>query len=579
MLLSIIINKKGGIVLVKRFMGIILVFCLVVMMFPISAEAYSGGTFGNGFTWQLSDDGNLTISGTGSMPDFKYTSSDSAPWIPYREKVLSVTINPGVTSIGSSAFMYCTNLKSVSIPEGITVIGDEAFANCSSLNCVLLPKSVVSLGYKAFYYCTDLVTVSLPDGLERIGANAFFSCNNMKTAAIPDSVSYIGEGAFYNCSALKELNIPKRLTCINPSSFESCTGITNVTIPDNVTSIGQGAFWGCESLVEIVIPSNVTTIGDSAFYSCTNLSNITLSEGLEAIGASAFSKCVNLTQIVIPSGVQSIGNSSFYKCSRLANVVIGNGTHLIGKKAFSDCNNLRTVTIPGSTTSIDENAFYGTRLTDVYYSGTQGSWNSIQIKSGNDPLIFATLHIQPTSQFDDVQSEKDFYYKPVYWAFYHNPQITTGTSATTFSPYTTCTRAQVVTFLWRAKGCPEPKSTVNPFEDVKTNDYYYKAVLWANEKGITNGTDSRHFSPNADCTRAHVVTFLWRTEGKPDARGAENPFIDVKTGEYYTTAVLWAVNHKPTQITNGTSATTFSPNEACTRGQVVTFLYRDIGER
>ena len=168
-----------------------------------------------------------------------------------------------------------------------------------------------------------------------------------------------------------------------------------------------------------------------------------------------------------------------------------------------------------------------------------------------------------------VQGE--YYYDPVLWAVNQTPQITAGTSPTTFSPAATCTRGQVVTFLWRANGCPAVHSARNPFSDVKPSDYFYQAVLWASEKGITAGTSATSFSPNDPCTRAHVVTFLWRADGTPDASGA-NPFRDVAGGQYYYSAVLWAVKEN---ITAGTSATAFSPNAPCTRGQIVTFLYRD----
>ena len=177
----------------------------------------------------------------------------------------------------------------------------------------------------------------------------------------------------------------------------------------------------------------------------------------------------------------------------------------------------------------------------------------------------------PKNPFVDVK-QGQYYYDPVLWAVNHQPQITNGTSVNTFSPDATCTRGQVVTFLWRAKGCPEPKNTNNPFTDVKEGTYYYKAVLWANENNITNGTGATTFSPESPCTRAHVVTFLWRTANKPEA-GSGNPFKDVPSGQYYTDAVLWAVNHNP-QITNGTGKDTFSPESPCTRGQIVTFLYR-----
>ena len=183
--------------------------------------------------------------------------------------------------------------------------------------------------------------------------------------------------------------------------------------------------------------------------------------------------------------------------------------------------------------------------------------------------VSGVLVIVAGNTFDDIKAD-EYYYDAVIWAVNHNPQITNGTSATEFSPNATCTRGQVVTFLWRANGCPEPKISINPFTDVKADAYYYKAVLWAIEEGITNGTSKTTFSPNEPCTRAHVVTFLWRSAGKP-AAGSANPFTDVKAGQYYTDAVLWAVSKN---ITNGTSANTFSPGSPCTRGQIVTFLYR-----
>ena len=131
-----------------------------------------------------------------------------------------------------------------------------------------------------------------------------------------------------------------------------------------------------------------------------------------------------------------------------------------------------------------------------------------------------------------------------------------------------------MTFLWRAAGCPAPKSAVMPFADVKSGSYYYNAVLWAVENDITNGTSKTAFSPNENCSRGQIVTFLWRAEKSP-AAGTANPFTDVKTGAYYADAVLWAVKEG---VTNGTGKTTFSPDDNCTRAQIVTFIWRAIGD-
>lgn len=169
--------------------------------------------------------------------------------------------------------------------------------------------------------------------------------------------------------------------------------------------------------------------------------------------------------------------------------------------------------------------------------------------------------------FVDVK-EGAYYYNAVLWAV--EQKITSGTSATTFSPDASCTRAQMVTFLWRAAGSPKVENGKNPFTDVKADAYYYDAVLWAVEKGVTSGTSATTFSPDATVTRGQTVTFLYRNAGSPEVSGTM-PFTDVEADAYYAKAVQWAVQQK---ITTGTSETTFSPMSDCTRGQIVTFLYR-----
>ena len=183
------------------------------------------------------------------------------------------------------------------------------------------------------------------------------------------------------------------------------------------------------------------------------------------------------------------------------------------------------------------------------------------------------ITIAQTMNFTDVKPG-DFFYEPVKWAV--NNKITNGTSSTTFSPYKNCNRAEIVTFLWRAAGSPEPTSTRNPFTDVNSvrDASYYKAILWASQKGITAGTNATTFSPYQECTRSQIVTFLYRYAGKPSGYYS-NPFKDVSSvneASYYN-AILWAVGKG---ITQGTSTTTFSPYASCTRGEAVTFLYRYV---
>lgn len=174
-----------------------------------------------------------------------------------------------------------------------------------------------------------------------------------------------------------------------------------------------------------------------------------------------------------------------------------------------------------------------------------------------------------TNPFEDID-ENAYYFEAVIWAV--NNGITTGVDETHFDPDGVCTRAQVVTFLWRSAGCPEPEWEDNPFVDVPEDAFYADAVLWAYSGGITTGTDSTHFSPMEPCIRAQVVTFLHRLRGTPGA-AASVSFPDVTPGDYYYEAVCWAASRG---ITVGMDGGLFRPALPCTRGQIVTFLYRDV---
>ena len=209
----------------------------------------------------------------------------------------------------------------------------------------------------------------------------------------------------------------------------------------------------------------------------------------------------------------------------------------------------------------------GYAVSDVKIDG----WSIGAVRSYTFENISAshTIEVQfrVRSSFVDVPSGS-YYEDAVDWAVANG--ITTGTDAAHFSPDGICTRAQAVTFLWRAAGRPAPESRTMPFTDVPADSYYYDAVLWAVENGITKGTSSTTFSPDDTCTRAQIVTFLWRSEQSP-AAGSSNPFTDVSADAYYADAVLWAVKEA---ITTGTTRTTFSPDAECTRAQIVTFLWR-----
>ena len=189
-----------------------------------------------------------------------------------------------------------------------------------------------------------------------------------------------------------------------------------------------------------------------------------------------------------------------------------------------------------------------------------------------NPAAFDKEEPEDPFRFEDVKDSSKFYYDPVYWAYSAKPQVTNGIDDTHFGPDRNCTRGQVVTFLWRAAGCPPPVvTTSSTFTDVKAGAFYELAVAWAVEEGITNGMGADKFAPDATCTRGQIVTFLWRFAGQKEPKNLKTGFTDVPDSAFYAKAVAWAVENG---VTNGVSDDRFAPNATCTRGQVVTFLYR-----
>lgn len=438
--------------------------------------------------------------------------------------------------------------------------------------------------------CDDSVTIAeIPSAINGkrvvfIGEYAFRGCSNLTKVTIPDSVTTIMSSAFDGCNGLSSVAISDGVSSIMCYAFRDCSSLTNVTLPDSVVSIGMGAFRDCTSLTSVTIgecgrshsgamPDDAEGIGVYAFNGCVNLTNITLPDSVNRIGMAAFAYCSSLTNIKIPDSVTRIDRAAFMKCSSMTSIRIPNAVTSIESETFSGCDGLTSVTISDCVTTIADAAFLAcNKLTDIYYSGSQADWEKIDIGEYNESLTEAVIHynsngtgsnsnttipIPAPSGFSDVQPTA-YYCDSVKWAVAQG--ITSGTSATTFSPEQTCTRAQILTFLWRAAGSPEPKGTA-PFSDVGSNAYYAKAAAWAAEHGMVTGN---RFAADTPCTRLEAVEYMWRYGGSlssPDAG-----FDDVKSP-----AVDWAVNKG---VTNGTGAITFSPEQTCTRAQIVTFLYR-----
>lgn len=523
----------------KRILSLLLITCLLgsllLQLVPSASAAIFSGTCGDNLVWTYDTESDvMEISGSGDMTN--WNNFGDTPWFGFYDSITTVEIAQGVTSIGDWAFCSCASLASVIISDSVASIGEYAFLGCDSLTGIWVDD-------ESDYYCSDTNGV-----LFNKEKTELLQCPGGYSGAytVPDSVTSIGNDAFYGCASLTSVTIPHSVTSIGRATFDFCTSLTCVTIPDGVTSIGDMVFNYCTSLTSVAIPNSVTSIGSFAFCNCTSLTSVTIPNSVTSIGSHAFNSCTSLARVTIPNNVTSIGGW-----------------------AFCDCASLMSVTVLNASCSIDGGKYtLGIPMRTVLY-GCPSS--TTQVYAEENGYTFCSIDAV-SNPFTDIQ-ENAYYYDSVLWAVQHG--ITYGTSETMFSPEDFSTRAQVVSFLYRAAGSPEPKLTTSSFDDVSPSDYYYKAVMWAVEKGITAGTSETTFSPEQPCTRAQVAAFLWRMHEEPASAATTNPFADVNGKAYYYDAVLWAVENG---ITYGTGEGKFSPEDTCTRGQIVSFLYRALAD-
>jgi hypothetical protein len=313
------------------------------------SEIKASGSFGENLTWELNENGRLTLRGTGEIPDDPAGGSMVLfPWNKYKSDVKCVVIEKGITQIGDYAFYQFRNLTEVTADEGVARIGTRAFEQCSELKTAQFGAGLTDIGNLAFDMCEKLESMSFPDGLISIGSNAFDTCRKLSNVVLPETLTSIGSYAFDTCGfGIKIIRIPESVTEIGQYVFSNCYGLKTAILPENLSSIRHSMFNNCHALVEIVIPDSVTAIEQWAFSWCTSLTSIAVPSNVEVIESSGFNHCSSLTEIYLPKQLKTIGQG-----------------------AFSACNALR----------------------DVWYSGTEAQWNAILIASGNDPLLGAAIH-------------------------------------------------------------------------------------------------------------------------------------------------------------------------------------------
>ena len=520
----------------KRLLSFVLAALMIASLLPataLAADIVASGTCGaegdgSNLTWTLDSEGVLTISGSGDMHDYVYSS----PWHENGNQIRSVLMENGVTGIGNFAFFECISLTSMTIPDSVTCIGNCAFKDCSSLASVTIPDSVASIGVYAFCGCTSLKSVTIPDSVTSIGDYAFGFCTSLTGIWVDGGSSH-----YFSDASGVLFNKDKTVLAQCPGAFSG-----SYVIPDGVTSINDAAFVNCTSLTSVTIPDGVTNIGYEVFAGCTSLANMVLPNGVTRIGAEAFEWCTSMKNITIPDGVMSIGYDAFLNCKS---------------------------------------------LTNVYFTGTEEAWNGITIDGGNDALKNANIHynyVSHTHSYKDIVTAPtctakgytthtcacgDSYVDTYTDALGHawdNGKVTkepteTETGVKTFA----CTRCGET----RTETIPATGSDVDVtqmFTDV-TKNWAYPGIQYCVTHGIMGGMGDGTFAPTGTTTRAQIVQILYNLEGTPAVSGT-TPFTDL-TANWYKPAILWAYQNN---VVAGTSSTTFDPERPVTREQIAVIL-------
>ena len=462
----------------------------------------------------------------------------------------------GLTADITPATLTAPGNQTVTIRNNVTTKQTVSLPAVSGVEAdgTLIPASVtVSENSAACFavapkYEAGAITYQLADGLDVAHVS--------ETQTVMVTLSF---GGNYNTVSYQlAINITDR----QPQAELTYTGATVMTYGETLTLRSAGGSGsGAVSYTVREDTGKAEITGDQLKATQAGTVYVTVHKAADADYTEASSSEVAITiRKAVPTGTPAYTKiTSAGKTLADANLTTVGGTFSVpGSVAWE---------LPDTTTVVANRAYTWIFTPDDTTNYESISGEIVLYNFVDTPYFPAIIGDSSKFNFHDV-SRFDYFYDAVKWAVDHD--ITSGTGRFTFSPNAACTRAQTVTFLWRAAGSPRPVSAVNPFTDVHYGDYFYQAVLWAVENGITVGTSATTFSPDATVTRAQVVTLLWRANGQPAARNSG--FTDVSADAYYAKAVAWAVENG---ITTGTGFGIFSPDAACTRAQIVTFLYRN----
>ena len=586
----------------------------------------------------------LTISGTGAMPDFNFPEGNLAPWWNYEAlgmltsfgnfklegELKKVVIKDGVTNVSNYALFFLPAATQITLPESVTSIGRYGIALCSKLNGISLPRAVTAIGDFGLAG-NSFTAVSLPDGLQALGRGAFDACASLSGMTLPAAITAVPDKCFNDCTKLLTVDYKGEVTAIGERAFEGCKSLTKAPIPAAVTALGNSAFNGCIALTDVTLPAGVTAVPDGCFQDCTALADMKLPATVTSVGHNAFTGCKALKDVrcygapptVQPGGaaehsfepgivtihynpdpvygwtLDTDGTWQGYKVSsKGACLHTGYGTteNTVPATCGADgridtvCANcgdvIATEVIPatgphthvwdeGTVTVAPTETTPGVRT----YTCTVCGQTRTEIIPATGSAVCPGGAACPSFRFRDVPAPSNWAHEGIDYCVRHG--LMSGFDATTFSPDTVSTRAQIVMILYNLSGDTTDYSKYYvPFTDVRPGTWYYNAVAWGYDKDIVAGMSTTTFAPDGLITREQMAVLLYGYTEKyaPAYLGGAAPlngFPDAASVSNWAYAAMsWAVGNGLISGIASNGADYLAPSGGATRAQIAAIMMR-----
>ena len=584
----------------------------------------------------------LTISGTGAMPDFDFPNGNLAPWWNYEAlgmltsfgnfklegELKKVVIQDGVTNVSNYALFCLPAATQITLPDSVTSIGRYGIALCAKLKGISLPKAVTAIGDFGLAG-NSFTAVSLPDGLQTLGRGAFDACASLSGMTLPAAITAVPDKCFNDCTKLLTVDYKGEVTAIGERAFEGCKSLTKAPIPAAVTALGNSAFNGCIALTDVTLPGGVTAVPDGCFQDCTALADMKIPGTVTSVGHNAFTGCKALKDVrcygapptVQPGGAaehsfepgivtihynpdpvygwtfDTDGTWQGYKVSsKGACLHTGYGTteNTVPATCGADgridtvCANcgdvIATEVIPATGAHTWDNGTVTTEPTETTpgvrtFTCAVCGQTRTEIIPATGSAVCPGGAACPSFRFRDVPAPSNWAHEGIDYCVRHG--LMSGFDATTFSPDTVSTRAQIVMILYNLSGDTTDYSKYYvPFTDVRPSTWYYNAVAWGYDKDIVAGMSTTTFAPDGLITREQMAVLLYGYTEKyaPAYLGGAaslNGFPDAASVSNWAYAAMsWAVGNGLISGIASNGADYLAPSGGATRAQIAAIMMR-----